>query len=106
MGDSVQIQQSIFVGKYQIPKLFPLQNAVLHRAGEAFFDGREKGCVPRQQLVVDRVAVQNHRAPLLQNVQQGGFSAAGAAGDAENHASSSASTMWNAAAFFSRFCTA
>ena len=94
------------MGKYQIPKFFPLQNAVFHRAGEAFFDGREKGCVPRQQLVVDGVAVQNHRPPLLQDVQQGGFSAAGAAGDAENHASSSASTMWNAAAFFSRFCTA
>ena len=94
------------MGKYQIPKFFPLQNAVFHRAGEAFFDGREKGCVLRQQLVVDRVAVQNHCAPLLQDVQQGGFSAAGAAGDAENHASSSASTMWNAAAFFSRFCTA
>ena len=94
------------MGKYQIPKFFPLQNAVFHRAGEAFFDGREKGCIPGEQFMVDRVAVQNHRPPFLQDVQQGGFSAAGAAGDAENHAFSSASTMWNAAAFFSRFCTA
>ena len=31
---------------------------------------------------------------------------AGATGDAQDHASSSASTMWKAAAFFSRFCTA
>ena len=106
VGDSVQIQQGVFVGKYQISKFFPQQNAVLHHSREARLDGREKGCVPCQQLVVDGVAVQNHRPPLLQDIQQGGFSAAGTAGDAENHASSSASTMWNAAAFFSRFCTA
>ena len=106
VGDSVQIQQGVFVGKHQIPQLFPLQYTVLHRAGESFLNSREKGRIPRQQLVVDGVAIQNHRAPLFQNVQQGSFSAAGAAGDAENHASSSASTMWNAAAFFSRFCTA
>ena len=46
------------------------------------------------------------KTTLLNQVQQGGLATAGAAGDSQDHASSSASTMWKAAAFFSRFWTA
>ena len=49
---------------------------------------------------------QNQTAGCFNGREERGLAAAGTAGNAQNHTSSSASTMWNAAAFFKRFWTA
>ena len=106
MGDAVQIRQGLFVGKDDISQGFALQLAIFHHAGEAVFDGLEQGGILCQQAVVDGVAIQNQAALFTDALQQGGFSAAAAAGNANDHASSSVLTMQKPAALFSRFWTA
>ena len=106
VGDAVQIQKCLRVRENDGTQLFPTKCAALHRAGKTGFDGGKKIFVGLQQLMVDGIAIQNQAALPGDQIQKCGFAAAGAAGDANDHASSSASTMWKAAAFFRRFCTA
>ena len=106
MGDPVQVLQRFFVGKDDGAQSLPIQLTALYRPGEPGFDGPGQGGVFPEQPVVDGVTVQNQTARPGNGLQQGGFSGAAAAGDSDNHSSSSALTMWKAAAFFSRFCTA
>ena len=106
VGDGVQLQQRFFIRKNHRPQFFPIQDALCHRTWEPGIDFRQHLPVCFQQIMVDLIAVQ-HQSPLLLNAgQEGGLSAAGTASNSQYHSSASASTMWKAAAFFSRFCTA
>ena len=106
MGDSIQVIQRRRVGKDDLPQLPAYKASARERGGEPGFQRSQQGRVGLQQRMVDFIAVQHFPAPRPQLTQQGRLAAAGAAGDAQDHSSASASTMWKAAAFFSRFCTA
>ena len=106
MGNGVQVRQSSRVRKNPSAQGLPVQLARFYHAGEPAFDGGKQGFVGFQQVVIDGVAVQTHAAQAMEGLQGRGLAAAGAAGDTEDHASASASTIWKAAAFFSRFWTA
>ena len=106
VGDAVEIQQGLLIGKDHRPQLFALEPSIRHHTGKPLGNGRQQSRIRFQKAVVDGIAVQHHGSSLPQKLQKGGLSAAGAPGDAQDHSSASASTMWKAAAFFSRFWTA
>ena len=83
MGDAVQVRQGFFVGKDDGTQFFSVQRTVFHRSGESAGNGIQQPLVFFQKLVIDGIAVQNQRAPFLQDLEQGGFSAAGAAGNTQ-----------------------
>ena len=106
VGDGIQIQQGLFIRKNHCPQLFPIQDTLCHRSRKPGIDFCQHFPVRFQQIMVNGIAVQ-HQSPLLPYAgQECGLSAAAAARNSQNHSSASASTMWKAAAFFSRFCTA
>ena len=106
VGDLVQIQKRLLIRKDDGAKLFALQCAVFYSAGKPRFDGRKQGSICFQQLMVNGITIQHHTTKLPDHIQKGGFAAAGATGDSDDHRKSSALMIWKAAAFFSRFCTA
>ena len=106
VANPIQVCQGFFIGKDPLPQHFSQQHTVFHSSGETLLNGPQQFRVGSQQIMVDFVTVQNHAVRLGDTPEQGGFSTAGAAGNAKNHASASASTMWNAAALRSRFWTA
>ena len=105
--DLVQRGKGGRVGKDEIAERFAVKIAVCKRFREARFQRFAHILVPRQQLVIELVAVDAETALRLDSAQEGRFSAAGAAGDSDDlHSSTSALTQRKAAAFFRRLPTA